>query len=130
MDNVYNRVSKRRRRGQEGFTLIELLVVIAVLAVLAGIVIFNVTGVSHRGAQSACDTDVKTVQTAVDAYYNDNNQSWGTMAAANPISAADYALIVPTYVHSQPTSVLQIVAQGTGFQVLGTTGAGADTNGC
>ena len=47
MDNLYNRVSQRRR-GEGGFTLIELLVVIAILAILAFIVIFNVTGVTNR----------------------------------------------------------------------------------
>jgi prepilin-type N-terminal cleavage/methylation domain-containing protein len=72
MDNLYTRVSRRRRRGQEGFTLIELLVVIAVLAILAGIVIFNVTGVANRGSLAACQTDLKTIQTASDAFYNDS----------------------------------------------------------
>jgi prepilin-type N-terminal cleavage/methylation domain-containing protein len=74
MDNIYNRVSRRRRQGQGGFTLIELLVVIAVLAILATIVLFNILGVSNRGKLSACQTDKQTVQTAVDAYYNDKGQ--------------------------------------------------------
>jgi prepilin-type N-terminal cleavage/methylation domain-containing protein len=73
MDNLLNRVSRRRRRGQAGFTLIELLVVIAVLAILATIVIFNVVGVANRGQSSACSTDLKSAQTASDAYYNDQN---------------------------------------------------------
>jgi prepilin-type N-terminal cleavage/methylation domain-containing protein len=94
MDNLYTRVSRRRRRGQEGFTLIELLVVIAVLAVLAGIVIFNVTGVTNRGNLAACQTDLKSVQTASDAYYNDH-------AATYP---ANVAALVPTYLHTAPTS--------------------------
>ena len=66
MDNLYNRVS-RRRRGEGGFTLIELLVVIAILAILAFIVIFNVTGVTNRGNSWACVTDGRSVQTGVDA---------------------------------------------------------------
>ena len=74
MDGLYNRVARRRRRGQSGFTLIELLVVIAVLAILATIVIFNVTGVVNRGTTAACVTDLKTVQTASDAYYSDNSK--------------------------------------------------------
>jgi prepilin-type N-terminal cleavage/methylation domain-containing protein len=98
MDNVYNRMSQRRRKGQGGFTLIELLVVIAVLAVLAGIVIFNVTGVANKGKSSACVTDKQTIQTAVDAYYNDHNSTY-------PASGAnvDSALLVSTnYIHSAP----------------------------
>src|SRR5207302_11016048 len=71
MDNLYNRVARRRTHGQSGFTLIELLVVIAVLAILAAIVIFNVVGVKNRGQASAACTDQGTIQTAVDAYYNE-----------------------------------------------------------
>jgi prepilin-type N-terminal cleavage/methylation domain-containing protein len=92
MDNVYKRVARRRRRGQEGFTLIELLVVIAVLAILATIVIFNVTGVTNRGQVAACQTDLKTVQTASDAYYSDNQAYPASVAALSPI----YIHIVPT----------------------------------
>jgi prepilin-type N-terminal cleavage/methylation domain-containing protein len=94
MDNVYKRVSRRRRRGQGGFTLIELLVVIAVLAILATIVIFNVTGVVNRGQASACQTDLKSVQTASDAYYSDNS---GYPANLNAL--------VPVYLHTAPTDL-------------------------
>jgi prepilin-type N-terminal cleavage/methylation domain-containing protein len=97
MDNLYTRVSRRRRRGQEGFTLIELLVVIAVLAVLAGIVIFNVTGVTNRGSLAACQTDLKSVQTASDSFYNDQ-----TPTHAYP---ADVAALVPAYLHTAPTDL-------------------------
>jgi prepilin-type N-terminal cleavage/methylation domain-containing protein len=93
MDNLYNRAARRRRTGQQGFTLIELLVVIAVLAVLAGIVIFNVTGVTNRGNLAACQTDLKSVQTASDAYFNDNG--------AYP---ANVGALVTAYIHSAPTS--------------------------
>ncbi|TMB90958.1 MAG: type II secretion system protein [Chloroflexi bacterium] len=106
MDNLYNRVSRRRQPGQKGFTLIELLVVIAILAILAAVVIFNIVGVTNRGKTAAACTDVKTVQSAVDAYYNDNNQSWPAFPAtgdgsSNPWPAATSSL-VPTYMHQQP----------------------------
>jgi prepilin-type N-terminal cleavage/methylation domain-containing protein len=94
MDNLYNRTARRRRTGQQGFTLIELLVVIAVLAVLAGIVIFNVTGVTNRGNLAACQTDLKSVQTASDAYYNDHPGTY----------PADITALVPGYLHTAPTS--------------------------
>jgi general secretion pathway protein G len=111
MDNVYNRMSRRRRPGQGGFTLIELLVVIAVLAILAGIVIFNITGVANRGKSSACLTDLKSVQTAVDAYYNDHSSTY----PASPVSLTSGGPIVPTYLHTTPTSVgtVSIDANGT-----------------
>jgi prepilin-type N-terminal cleavage/methylation domain-containing protein len=105
MDDLYNRVARRRHSGQQGFTLIELLVVIAVLAVLAGIVIFNVTGVSNRGALSACQTDTKSVQTASDAYYADNSQKYPVGALGGPETAGTSVTIgdlVPTYLHTAP----------------------------
>ena len=131
MDDLYMKVARRRRRGEGGFTLIELLVVIAVLAVLAFIVIFNVTGVANRGNASACATDVKSVQTAVDSVLNDG----GTITAGNPVPAADWTAIVPAYLHTAPnvtgapgatgnecaTTPMQIVANGAGqgFNVVG-----------
>jgi len=134
MDNLFNSVAQRRRRGQGGFTLIELLVVIAVLAILAAIVIFNVVGVSNRGKQSACDTDVKTTQTALDAYYNDNNQTW-TGVSSGDITPAEYNLLIPAYMHTKPASTLTLVfSNGTdntqGYTVKGTTATNPDANGC
>jgi general secretion pathway protein G len=94
MDRLLNRAARRRHSGQTGFTLIELLVVIAVLAVLAAIVVFNVTGVTDKGKTSACQTDLHTVQTASDAYYN-----------ANTAYAATVAALAPTYIHNVPTDL-------------------------
>src|SRR6516165_2785180 len=102
-----NRVQRRRRRGESGFTLIELLVVIAILGVLAGIVVFNVTGVTDRGSTAACRTDVSTIQAAVDAYRN--NPTTGTPpGSANPNTGTpgpaptDVNTLVPAYLHTTP----------------------------
>jgi hypothetical protein len=72
--------------------------------VLAGIVIFNVTGVANRGKSSACVTDKQTVQTAVDAYYNDHNSTY-------PVSGGNVneALFRSSnYSHSQPPETFAI----------------------
>lgn len=99
MDNLFNRVSRRRRRGQGGFTLIELLVVIAVLAILAAIVIFNVAGVVNRGNSSACATDLKSVQTASDAYHNDVGAYATGGGGAGTLISTD---LTPNYLHTYP----------------------------
>jgi len=105
MDNLFNRVSRSGRRDG-GFTLIELLVVIAVLVILAGIVIFNVTGVTGRGKTSACQTDVKTVQTAVDSAISDNGgtlPAWLTSSAGGTAMGTDLTNLVSNgYLHSVP----------------------------
>lgn len=111
MDNVYKRVARRRRRGQEGFTLIELLVVIAVLAILATIVIFNVTGVTNRGQISACQTDLKTIQTASDAYYNDHAQAY----------PANLGALAPDYVHIAPTDLGTVTFNSDGHGLVKST---------
>ena len=110
MDDIFNRVARRRRGGESGFTLIELLVVIAVLAILAAIVIFNVVGVTNRGKSSSCQTDVKTIQTALDAYYNDQvppgwGGNFGAGANANAGGVDPYPVfdpLVPNYLHTNP----------------------------
>jgi general secretion pathway protein G len=115
MDNLFNRVARQRRRGQRGFTLIELLVVIAVLAILAAIVIFNVTGVTNRGATSACKTDLKSVQTASDAYHNDNGTYPTAGGGAGAVDLANPGKLVPAYIHTPPnsTGVVTLDASGT-----------------
>ena len=108
MSTITNR--RLRHRGQGGFTLIELLVVIAVLAILAGIVIFNVTGVTNRGSGSACATDVKSVQSAVDAYVGDNPGTPDPFAAdvagggvlTSSAASNIWTILVPNYIHSVP----------------------------
>jgi len=72
-------IETRRMRGQGGFTLIELLVVIAILAVLAGVVVFAVNGINKNSQETACKTEARTVKTAVQAYYAEN-QTYPTNA--------------------------------------------------
>ena len=65
-------LQQRRKAGEfseSGFTLIELLIVIVVLGILAAIVIFSLTGVTGQSQAAACNSDAKTVETAVSAYY-------------------------------------------------------------
>jgi prepilin-type N-terminal cleavage/methylation domain-containing protein len=60
---------RKSRKGEGGFTLIELLIVIVILGVLAAIVAFSVRGITDRGEVAACKAEVKTVATAIEAYY-------------------------------------------------------------
>lgn len=69
---VHRLAATRRPKNESGFTLIELLIVIVILGVLSGIVVFAVSGIQDRGNASACRTDKKTVQVAVEAYYAKN----------------------------------------------------------
>ena len=88
----------RRRNRQHGFTLIELLVVIALLTILAFIVVLNVSAFVDTGKAAACKTDLRSVQAAIDVYYNANGAyPWSG-------SSGTFPGLVPTYIHSPPTS--------------------------
>ncbi len=52
----------------KGFTLVELLVVIVILGVLAAVVVFSVSGITNNSDKSACKTQLRTIETAVEAY--------------------------------------------------------------
>jgi prepilin-type N-terminal cleavage/methylation domain-containing protein len=60
------------RDGSAGFTLIELLIVIVVMGILAAVVIFALGGVTGKSQVSACNTDAKSVQVALNAYETQN----------------------------------------------------------
>ncbi len=57
------------KKQDEGFTLIELLIVIVILGILATVVVFSVRGITDQGKDNACDTDVRTVEVALESYF-------------------------------------------------------------
>src|SRR3954468_13175443 len=56
-----------RNTADKGFTLIELLIVIIILGILAAIVVFAVGTTRKDAVNSACKTDVKSIQLAAEA---------------------------------------------------------------
>ena len=62
----------RGKKGQQGFTLIELLVVVTILGVLAAIVTLSLVGLTTNANTQACNTEYKTVQSAIDDYMANN----------------------------------------------------------
>ena len=55
-------------RDHRGFTLVELLVVVLILGVLAAVVVFSVGGITSRGRNASCVTEVREVRTAIEAF--------------------------------------------------------------
>jgi general secretion pathway protein G len=69
------------RANDNGFTLIELLIVVTILGVLSGIVVFAVSKFQSDGVTAACKADLKTVETAAEAYYAKNSFAYVDVAA-------------------------------------------------
>lgn len=57
---------------KKGFTLIELLVVIAIIGLLATIITASLSTARAKGRDARRIADIKTIQTALELYYNDN----------------------------------------------------------
>lgn len=78
-------------RNLKGFTLIELLIVVAIIAILAAIAVPNFLEAQVRSKVSRVRADHRSIATAVETYYLDNNLypcMWGgTSPGANGTSA-------------------------------------------
>lgn len=64
---------RKRHTGEAGFTLVELLIVIVILGVLSAVVVFAVGGIGSQGKKAACSSDVKSIETAEEAYFAKNS---------------------------------------------------------
>ncbi len=83
------------KQQQRGFTLLEMMVVVAIIAILAAILIPNFTHARAQAATSACMSNLKSIATAMELYYTDN-QSY---PAANDADIATLGL--GTYMGNQ-----------------------------
>lgn len=59
---------------KKGFTLIELLAVVAIIAILASVVIVQTGAARQRSRESKQKADLKTVQSALEVYYEANGR--------------------------------------------------------
>lgn len=73
-------------RKLKGFTLIELLIVVAIIAILAAIAVPNFLEAQIRSKVSRVRSDQRSVATAVEAYYVDNNvyPGWAALSDDMP----------------------------------------------
>ena len=90
----------RGTKGQKGFTLIELLVVVTILGILAGIVTLSLVGLTTHANVQACNSEYKTIQSALDAYLANQGKITGSTVVtvatpANPTN--DMAVTLPLY---------------------------------
>ncbi len=61
-----------KKQLQKGFTIVELLIVIVVIGILAALVLNTFSGVQRRARDTERQTDVNSIATQLEVYYNDN----------------------------------------------------------
>jgi len=65
--------------NKKGFTLIELLVVIAIIGLLSTMSVLALNSARARARDAKRISDIKQIQTALEMYYNDNNDYPNTL---------------------------------------------------
>jgi len=60
-------------RNEKGFTLMELMIVIVIIGILAAIGVPTYQGFIARSKKAVCDTNKRTLQTALDMYRIESN---------------------------------------------------------
>jgi type IV pilus assembly protein PilA len=79
---------RNRMEREEGFTLIELLVVILIIGILAAIAIPSFLNQREKGQDTCAKTQARTMATAMETFYTDNNNYSATMGQLNGIESA------------------------------------------
>ena len=71
-----------------GFTLVELLVVVVIMGVLATVSVLGVRGLTDRGQASACESDQRVMEVAVETWFADESLATsGTLTEAALVDA-------------------------------------------
>ena len=73
-----------KKSTQKGFTIVELLIVIVVIGILAALVLNTFAGIQQRARDTERKTDINSVATQLEAYYNlDGEGSYPALAEVN-----------------------------------------------
>lgn len=72
-------ISLGSSRNQDGFTLVELLIVVIILAILAAIIVPQFSAATDDANQSAYDTNIANIRSAIDLYRQQHNEYPGAV---------------------------------------------------
>lgn len=91
-------------KNSSGFTLIELLVVIAIIGILSSVVLASLNTARAKARDAKRVAEIRSLQTALEFYYNDNNQYppvCGASSSGAYVSAWP-TLLSSTYINQMP----------------------------
>ena len=77
---------------KRGFTLVELLVVIAIIAILSTLSVVALNSARAKSRDARRQSDIKQIRTALDMYYDSNNQQYPAGNDAQ-LGKTDYACL-------------------------------------
>lgn len=60
-----------KRSSDDGLTMVELLVIMIIIGVLGSLVIFALSGAEASAAKTVCESNFKSIQTAIEAFKSD-----------------------------------------------------------
>lgn len=79
----------RKTKRDSGFTLVELLVVVVIMGVLSTVSVFAVRGIADRGQESACSSDKRVLEVAVETWFADESLSTSGTLSEQALVDAD-----------------------------------------
>ncbi|MDO8208470.1 MAG: type II secretion system protein [Gallionella sp.] len=121
---MYSITNKSVKLMQRGFTLVELLIVVIILAILAAIVIPQFSGATVDAQESALNSNLNGLRSAIELYKTQHNGQYpGAVAATGATCTFGAAAAAGATAGTN----LAMIAQLTNYSsVTGTTCTGAD----
>ncbi len=80
------------KENKKGFTIIELLIVIAIIGLLATISMVALNGARQKSRDAKRLADIRQIQTALELYFNDNNNYPANSGSVLGTSSSAWAL--------------------------------------
>jgi len=112
-------------KQNKGFTIVELLIVIVVIGILAGLVITTYNGIQQKARNTERTTDLKTLQSQLEAYYATNAYYPG--ADSNGLGGSNTSAVNVAFIKANmkgtASETLRDPKAAAGDYTLGTTAA-------
>ncbi len=113
-------ISATKIGAQQGFTLVELLIVVIILAILAAIIVPQFTAATDDATQSAYDTNIANIRSAVDLYRQQHQEYPGNLTSTGAGCPAGSANVVGAAGEPAFVAQLQSYTNAAGVACTGT----------